>query len=463
MLHKVLSLYFLFSLSAWASWGDAQRAFEQRSGNKRARALINELVASGFYFSAMPLMKEYLISENSDLDRSIETSLSRMISVVGVKQFETLPERYLRRSNSANIKYVLAKKYLRDQKFNQAVALLKQIRRNHPIFPYSQNMMGAIFSIQKQYANASVAFNECIRVSNARMKNNSSRRLILNRDYCVVGLARNKFGEKDYQDADLLYLDLPKSSSVWPEILFEEGWNSYYQKNYNRSLGKLVSYKAPVFEHVFNPEIEVLNALTYLKLCLFQDAKLISNQFYDRYMGDARKLRNYLRGYKSNTNFYFDLMVRYEQSQASPTPLMKTLFNSVAREEVYRDIKAQIRAAANEYRRIKRKPNSRFKRLVVVNLQEAIQSQKRILGAFIRAKLVSHYAQLYRAFEGMSYIKLEVLAQKKAKLYSFDDKNRSRGDVKYIQRNEKQYFWDFNGEFWADELGDYVFALKSEC
>ena len=58
---------------------------------------------------------------------------------------------------------------------------------------------------------------------------------------------------------------------------------------------------------------------------------------------------------------------------------------------------------------------------------------------------------------------LEVLAQKKAKLYSFEKDNRSRGDIKYIQRNEKQYFWDFNGEFWADELGDYVFALKSEC
>ena len=63
----------------------------------------------------------------------------------------------------------------------------------------------------------------------------------------------------------------------------------------------------------------------------------------------------------------------------------------------------------------------------------------------------------------MSYIKLEVLAQRKAKLYSFDETDRSRGDLKYIERNEKQYFWDFNGEFWADELGDYVFALKSEC
>ena len=63
----------------------------------------------------------------------------------------------------------------------------------------------------------------------------------------------------------------------------------------------------------------------------------------------------------------------------------------------------------------------------------------------------------------MSYIKLEVLAQRKSKLYNFDDKKKKRGDIKYIERNDKQYFWNFNGEFWADELGDYVFALGSEC
>ncbi len=92
-----------------------------------------------------------------------------------------------------------------------------------------------------------------------------------------------------------------------------------------------------------------------------------------------------------------------------------------------------------------------------------MQAQKEILGAFVKSKLVGKYAELYHAFEGMSYIKLEVLEQRKARLYKFDDKERGRGDVKYIERNEKQYFWNFNGEFWADELGDYVFALGSEC
>ena len=64
----------------------------------------------------------------------------------------------------------------------------------------------------------------------------------------------------------------------------------------------------------------------------------------------------------------------------------------------------------------------------------------------------------------MSYIKLEMLSQKKRRLYEqADNGKRQRGDIQYLPRNEKQYFWDFNGEFWADELGDYVFALRSEC
>jgi hypothetical protein len=66
----------------------------------------------------------------------------------------------------------------------------------------------------------------------------------------------------------------------------------------------------------------------------------------------------------------------------------------------------------------------------------------------------------------MSYIKLEVLSKRKTELYddvSFRSSDRKRGDVTHLKRTDKQYFWTFNGEFWADELGDYVFSLKSEC
>ena len=98
-------------------------------------------------------------------------------------------------------------------------------------------------------------------------------------------------------------------------------------------------------------------------------------------------------------------------------------------------------------------------------LKIVLDEYRTVLGAYIRSGMVSKYSELYSAFEGMSYIKLEILALRKEKLYQTDvtPGRKKRGDVKYIQRNDKQYFWTFNGEFWADELGDYVFALRSEC
>ncbi len=261
----------------------------------------------------------------------------------------------------------------------------------------------------------------------------------------------------------MLYLDIPKSSHIWPELLFEEAWNSYYQGDYNRSLGKLVSYKAPVFQSYFNPEVEVLTALSYLKLCLYGDAKKISDDFYKDYLADTRKLRKFILGAGKSYRKYYELVLRYEQFGRTQSALMVKLLDRLFKEEVFSDMKIRLLSATNELNKVRGKKNSRFKRFALLNISDSMQSHKQIMGSYIRSKLVSDYAQLYRSFEGMSYIKLEVLAQKKARLYSFEEKDRSRGDIKYIERNEKQYFWDFNGEFWADELGDYVFALKSEC
>ena len=75
---------------------------------------------------------------------------------------------------------------------------------------------------------------------------------------------------------------------IWPEILFEEAWNSFYENDFNRTLGKLITYNSPFIAHVFNPEVEVLNAMTYLELCRYDDTKKTVNDFYKKYKNDSR-------------------------------------------------------------------------------------------------------------------------------------------------------------------------------
>ncbi len=457
----IFTVILSISMQGFCSWDGAEKALKRNV--RDIKGLISELVSGGYYYSALPLMKEYLAGAR-DLSAPMEKALNLLIQHVGIKQFESLPYSYLNKSNSSSARYVLAKKYFRDQKYAKTLRMLQGISPSHPYYAYALHMKGVVLSIAGQEAEAVNTFRNCERVSEEWLeKYSNSRKLQLNKDYCTLGVARTRFQERKFTESDLLFLDIPKSSMVWPEVLFEEAWNSYYKKDYNRTLGKLVTYNAPVFDHVFNPEIEVLKALSYLKLCLYQDAKNTSNDFYSKYMKDTRSLRSYLRRYRRNLSHYYELISVYEKKGYAPSRLMKVLLRSIAHDDVYNELWNQFKLISAENDRINSQGYSRLKRLVKGTISEALSSQKKLMGGYIRGKMLAAYVKLYKAFEGMSYIKLEVLAQKKAKLYSFKEESKKRGGVQYIKRNEKQYFWTFNGEFWADELGDYVFALKSEC
>ncbi len=468
MFYKIIMLAGLFGLNSIAAVNQAKRAYDSRSSlTKKYRTMVIELVDAGFHYSAVPWMKEYLTRSRSSFDSKLEKAFEEMVAVVGPRQFETLPLRSLRGKKSNSLYYVIAKKRMRSGKYSDAISYAERVNSNHPIRPFASNLLAAANSNLGRYSSALSSFKECQRLSESMMSRPVSElvknQLEVNRDYCLLGEARTLFAMKNFKQAELKYLDIPKSSPIWPEVLFEEAWTSYYLENYNRTLGKLVTYNAPIFDYVFNPEIDTLRALSYLKMCLYNDAKQISDNFYREYLQPARKLRLYLKRNKTNYNRYYRMMADFEKMNKADTKLLGTLLKSVEREGAYKEIRESLIMAAKELDKVRSLNRSSFKRALSNNLNEVVQSQKKLMGAYVRSRLVGKYADLYRAFEGMSYIKLEVLEQRKARLYRFDADKGKRGDIKYIDRNEKQYFWNFNGEFWADELGDYVFALGSEC
>jgi tetratricopeptide (TPR) repeat protein len=468
---KIITLLlFCLSMEVYASLNGAAKALRARGSKaSKYRSLVIELVEAKYYFSAIPFMKEYLSQSRSKLDGRLEKAFDEMLTYTGTKQFEVLPIRYLKKSSSNNIKYILAKKYLKSNKTTrEAIKYAESINANHPVYPFAAHLLGAAYANLGANNNAIKNYEDCIRTSRSRLSNDMSsvlkKQLRLNQEYCTLGRARVRFAKKDFTDANLLYLDIPKSSYIWPEILIEEAWNSYYMQDFNRTLGKLVTYKAPVLDYIFNPEIEVLNALTYLKMCLYSDAKSVADNFYKKFLNPARKLRTTLRRNRKNYSYFYRMMADFEKlgSRVSGS-LTNQILKSISREGAYKELKESYVLAANEMQKVRQISNRSLRSIMASNIAEVVKTQIRIIGAFIKGRMVGKYSELYKAFEGMSYIKLEVLQQRKERLYNFSKKKRSRGDVKYIERNEKQYFWDFNGEFWADELGDYVFALKSEC
>ena len=157
-------------------------------------------------------------------------------------------------------------------------------------------------------------------------------------------------------------------------------------------------------------------------------------------------------------------MADFEDNKALPVRLIENILKSVSKDAAYLEMKSALLMSIVEYKKLEKQQESRMNVDLVKNIRTVVDEYRVMIGAYVRSSLVSKYAELYSAFQDMSYIKLEVLAQRKEKLYNSElNQDKKRGDVKYIEKNNKQYFWTFNGEFWADELGDYVFALRSEC
>ena len=136
--------------------------------------------------------------------------------------------------------------------------------------------------------------------------------------HVLVGLARIEFQLKNLAKAKELYGKLQKSSLISPEVLFEEAWNSFYENDFNRTLGKLITYNSPFIAHVFNPEVEVLNAMTYLELCRYEDAKKTVNDFYEKYKNDSRVLQQFNEKYTRYPSKLGKMAVRF-RAESNPS------------------------------------------------------------------------------------------------------------------------------------------------
>jgi hypothetical protein len=291
----------------------------------------------------------------------------------------------------------------------------------------------------------------------------ANRQLEINRDFCRVGIGRVYFNFHHYEKAKSAYLDLEKKSYIWPEILFEEAWNSFYLKNYNRTLGKLVTYKAPILSYVYNPEIEILNALTYFELCMYDDVTKSVERFYREYGSTYKIVERFLENHGRDYRYYYLLAKSKKEGKRRSTKGLNKMINYIVRDPVFLEMYDSFNRAKAEFSRAEQRGGREFNFLQRL-YKNSLLRERNMIGAYVRSSLLDMKNSLANSLQGMSSIKLEILKQRKRALYANKSfVTKKRGNIKNLKRTDKQYFWNFNGEFWADELGDYVFSLKSRC
>ena len=305
-----------------------------------------------------------------------------------------------------------------------------------------------------------------------QLKEHSARDL---KARCLAGQARVYYETGKFDEGDRTYDQIPKASFVWTDTLFEHAWDTFSKQEYNRTLGKLVSYRSPALQFAFNTEVDVLMAQSYLELCLYQDAKKIIDDFTQTYSGVAREVKGFVDQNPNDVRpFYLLGKEALSQKLHSGRKLYQFMNRFVRAPSFQALVLSQERVAAEKVA-IQRMDASRgtvstgmsegFPGFLSLVLDWRKQTIELLGGIYIKNSMIDYHQVLISDFEKMQFMKIDLLSHLKQKLLEPEAANaseRSRGNRIPVKRSD-QLLWTFNGEFWNDEIGDYVFALESEC
>ncbi len=427
------------------------------------------LIHAGLYHSASYFFIRTLQTADRGTKQRVLLHTQDLLVRVGADLFRnylirhTTYEDYDASNRSAYL-YALGKEALLHGKAEKAIGYVNGMSTHSPLWVFALQIRGTAYAILGKNEDALTDFRSCS--DKAPEEDLRSR--------CIAGEARTLYQMDRFNEADQKYEDVKKSSFVWTDTLFEQAWTSFAKDEYNRTLGRLVSYKSPLLSFVFNSEIEVLRAQAYLVLCLYSDANEVVNAFNAKYAGLGEEVKRYVEKNPSDLQVFYSLGKTVLKSSLHTQKEFHKIVNRFVRAPYFQNQMATESSIKQELQAIHQfdltqpgvSHNSGqglpgFLNLVLSWRQKSVQI---LGGAFVKNSLIDYHSTLISDFEKMAFIKLEMLSRAKHRLVYKEPSAAERSRGNHIPtRRDDQYYWSFNGEFWNDELGDYIFGLESEC
>jgi hypothetical protein len=471
MKYLVCLLTVMCSLSdANASAKGAFELYKNDKSKNRDKKIAHELIEGSYYFSAIPYINDYL-EKNSDIDSELEADIETLVLKTGTMAVLNLDEKRLENFNIPSISLILGTRLFNKEKYAKAYEILSRIPETHQFSGEAALIKGTIKNLDRKNIEALNLYESCVKKSSAQESNVKGDKLKRYYTYlketCIIRTARLKIEEKKYSEALETYEKIDKRSYKWPYILMDQAWANYYLQDYNRALGLTVTYKAPLLESYFFPEAEVLMALSYYNLCLWDDSLKVVDHFYENYQPKADALKEILGKNKTSHTYFLDLYYADTATRENLNPFIRNLVTQTRKQVKFNLDLSSLKAAKDELALLRRLKNkNEFTQVLEGNMDSTINFISARINYYIKKEIFTFINEIHKHSYSMFNLKLELLSKKREDIYNakaLADKSRDRGSEHNVNRKTSQYFFDFNGSFWADELGDYSFGLQSAC
>ncbi len=463
----------------------------QRASDGRQKALAyayisNALIANQLPQSATYFFLKALATGDDHVIRIALHGTKALVDAGGTELFKKYVLKYTKEDQYPQDQrdyylYIIAQDHLFNQRPNDVIRAVNDMSADFLHYPSALFLRGTAQLILGNMEGGIGDFKSCAnsadRKKYSKGQSKSEQRELRNR--CVAGVARGFYQGKDYQEAEHWYDQVEIQSMVWPQVQYEQAWTAVAKGDYNRALGRLVTYKAPGLSWFHDSEVEMLRAVSFLQMCIYDDVEKESKDFMDKYTRVGQEMKVLL---DESTDGSTRSLVRLFQkgifamnNKIHSEKPMDQVMNRFVRSPYFVQlarIGGRVRGEMNQLNKLGDAGQKGLGGMLREILVWRWQTAQEVGGAFVRDRLATEYKSLLANVSTIDIVKLEMLRRSRAQVEKLGDGmnsgedvwgHKKRGSLGRPDIAENQFFWNFNGEFWADELGDYVFALRPEC
>lgn len=273
-------------------------------------------------------------------------------------------------------------------------------------------------------------------------------------------------------DAMAAYDDVERLGPDWAQAMFEKAYTNFQLNEYGQALGNMHTLTSPSMTDHYQPELHVLRSLVYYFSCHYDRVYKVLTSFEEEYrpMLDALKKVN---AEERDADFWYELMAKsVEQAQAgnNATDLVPARISlALARDEQWRKHHGSVVETERQLKKVKSTgalSDGPLGEELVQMLEDARKNFVKIAGKYAQRASKAQEDQLQGFINQGTLVRLETQSAEQGWLEAGRKLQagviRRRLPRPFIP-DDTYIYWSWRDEYWADEVGFYRYAIKSEC
>lgn len=403
-----------------------------------------------------------------------------LLDLIGLYTPEDFPEK-----NKEELSYLLGKNQYYQNNLEAAAALLGLVSASSDYYldaKFYESIVYVRLNDGKAATDALKAM--LVYIEEAKLKSDyqGARKAELDRFENLVNLTMGRvfYTTQQFQTSIKYFDKVDPESEFWLEALFGATW-SYFQVNgFDKALGHIHTLNSPYFESEFYPESLIVKSVIYFYNCRYEEARAVEGKFEEVYKPVVEELRNYLERFVDDEQFY-SFVAKFRKGKVTLTPRIQRIVSITLSDKALLKQFEQIEQIDTEQKKIKLDKKKWDGDKVAQRLEDDLDISKSFAigeaGAQVKGRFQRVQTDLNDLIRQGIKIKFEVAkaqageieaelaeelaaASGGASSASGNKKGRSVGGV-FI--DDEHQLWNFDREYWKDELGYYRTPISSKC